>query len=84
MITVTNLAVTDKQIIEWNLPTRPAKEKGEPDEVELDAIEPDDLTTLVEDAIISHIDADAWEREQAIEESEREILKRLTGADERL
>ncbi len=38
-ITVEALAVTDWQIETWNLPTRPAKEKGEPDAVELDAIE---------------------------------------------
>ena len=29
------------------------------------------------DAIVSHIDADAWEKEQVFEESERKVLERL-------
>jgi hypothetical protein len=74
------LAVTDRQIAEWNLPTRPAKEKGEPDAVELDAIPPDRLRQLVDDAIRSHVDAAAWAIEEAYERSEREILARLAGA----
>jgi hypothetical protein len=77
-IDVVPLALTARQIEEWSLPTRPAKEEGEPDAVELDAIPPDKLKGLVEDAIVSHIDADAWKKEQAVEESEREILERLT------
>ena len=78
-ITVIPLAVTDEQIVDWNLPTRPAKEKGEPDAVELDAIPPDKLKMLVEDAIVGHIDPDAWRREQQVEESERQILERMIG-----
>jgi hypothetical protein len=79
-INVTLLAVTDEQIDEWNLPTRPAKENADEVAVELDAIPPDKLKTIVEDAIVSHIDADAWKKEQAVEESEREILERLTAS----
>lgn len=74
-ITVEALAVTEWQIETWNLPTRPAKERGEPDAVELDAIPPDKLKTLVEDAIILHIDA--WNKEKAVEQREREILQRV-------
>jgi hypothetical protein len=76
-ITFTLLAVTDEQIEAWNLPTRPAKENADEIAVELDAIPPDRLLPLVEDAIVSHVDADAWRREQAVEESEREILRQL-------
>jgi hypothetical protein len=76
-ITVTMLAVTDGQIAAWNLPTRPAKENADEIAVELDAIPPDKLIDLVEDAIVDLIDADAWEKEQAVERSEREILQRL-------
>lgn len=73
------LAVTDEQIDEWNLPTRPAKKADDPDVVELDAIPPNLLIECVEDAIRQHIDADAWEKERIVEESEREILMRLVS-----
>jgi hypothetical protein len=78
-ITVIPLALTDGQIAEWELPSRPAKEKGEPDAVELDAIPPDKLKKLVENTIIEHIDADAWRMAQQVEQSEREIFARLIG-----
>jgi hypothetical protein len=80
-IIVERLAVTDGQIAAWNLPTRPAKEKGEPDAVELDAILPGQLKALVENAITSHIDEDAWQMERAAEESEREILLKIAGRE---
>ena len=76
-ITVVPLAVTAEQIVAWELPTRPAKEKGEPDAVELDAIPPDRLRKLVEDAIVSHVNAAAWRMEQAAEASERELFMRM-------
>jgi hypothetical protein len=76
-ITFELLAVTDDQIEAWNLPTRPAKEKGEPDAVELDAIPPDKLKDLVENAITLWIDEEAWKKEQAAEESERQVLERI-------
>jgi hypothetical protein len=78
-ITVEMLAVTDEQIVEWDLPTRPPKKQGDPPAVELDAIPPDRLIALVRDAIVAHIDADAWEKERAIETNERELLKRIMG-----
>jgi hypothetical protein len=71
------LAVTDEQITAWNLPTRPAKENENEIAVELDAIPPDKLTALVDETIASQIDEDAWIKEQAAEESEREILARM-------
>jgi len=79
-ITFGLLAVTDHQIGLWNLPTRPAKEKGEPDAVELDAIPPDKLQALVDQVVRHHVDADAWSKEQVAEESEREILLKMAGA----
>jgi hypothetical protein len=78
-IEFTLLAVTDDQIEDWQLPTRPAKEKDEPDAVELDSITPDRLIKLVEDAITSHIDAEAWNTARAYEKSERDILKRIAN-----
>ncbi len=47
---------------------------------ELDAMPPDRLVELVDTAIIENIDPVAWEKEQAVEESEREILARMVGA----
>jgi hypothetical protein len=74
------LAVTDEQIEAWNLPTRPAKENADEIAVELDAIPPDKLITLVDDAIVGLIDGLAWELERAYEANEREILERMVAA----
>jgi hypothetical protein len=68
------LAVTEKQILDWNLPTRPTKKsdtrsknwKG--DSVELDAIEPNRLRQIVRTAIERHISP---QRLAVIEEAER-------------
>jgi len=79
-IDVETLAVTDEQIELWGLPTRPAKENAAEVAVELDAIPPDRLLALVDDAIRSNVDPIAWAREQQVEESEREILTRMAGA----
>ena len=79
------LGVTAEQIDEWNLPSRPAKasdpeaRKFTGEAVELDAIPPDKLISLVADAIVSLIDAGAWEKEQATEAREREVLERSVG-----
>lgn len=71
------LAVTDDQIQDWNLPTRPAKENANEIAVELDAIPPDKLIGLVDEAIQSLVDRHTWHMEQIAEESEREILERM-------
>ncbi len=85
-IEVELLALTPEQIADWNIPMRPAK-KSDPeahkwtsDAAELDAIPPDRLIGLVENAIVNLIDSDAWEKEQAVEESERLILERIVAA----
>jgi hypothetical protein len=80
------LAVTEGQVRDWNLPTRPAKttdpeaHKFGSEAVELDAIPPDKLMSIVEDAITGHIDADAWNMELASEQSEREYLETLAAS----
>lgn len=78
------LAVTPQQITTWNLPTRPAKKSdpqaaqwGSKPAVELDAIMPNQLTQLVENAILRHVDRRLWEHEQAIEHEERQGLLKL-------
>lgn len=80
------LALNERQIDIWNLPTRPAK-ASDPEAhrwgsgaVELDAIPPDKLIALVEDRIIDLIDADAWNLQRAVEDDERELLRRMAGA----
>ena len=75
------VAVTPKQIRDWDLPTRPtkttdsrAKNFGDVS-VELDAIEPDVLRDLVEEAIQRHLPRDQLEILKVAEESERRLLK---------
>ncbi len=87
------VAVTDEQIVKWNLPTRPPKPKDSRinnytgPSVELDAIEPDDLRALVRDCILRHIDLDEMHRLEEIEAASRESLKNMatlvtrSGAD---
>jgi hypothetical protein len=79
------IAVTPEQIQEWNLPTRPTKASdtrakgfGEVS-VELDAIEPETLRTIVRDAIELHLPSEQFEILKAAEESERKLITSLVG-----
>ena len=85
------LAVRPAQIALWNLPTRPPKSKdpeaktwGNKPAVELDAIPPNQLTLLVEQAILSHVDDREWKIENQIEAEERKglLALRLEPTDE--
>ena len=78
------LAVTCDQIQQWNLPSRPTKPsthagdwKGG-DSVELDAVRPDALRALVRNAIEQHLPPGHMRTLQVSEESERQILERLS------
>jgi len=80
------IAVTSEQIAEWDLPTRPtktsdtrAKSFSSNLSVELDAIEPNQLRDLVQEAIEVHLPAEQFEVLKAAEQSEREIISRLVG-----
>jgi hypothetical protein len=80
------IAVTPEQIDKWDLPTRPtktsdtrAKHFGSNLSVELDAIEPNQLRDLVQEAIEVHLPAEQFEVLKAAEESERKIIRRLVG-----
>lgn len=79
------LAVTPAQIDEWRLPTRPTKasdtraKKFGPVSVELDAIPPDTLRHLVEEAINRHLPQDKLNVLRVAERSERECLLNLVG-----
>jgi hypothetical protein len=79
------IAVTPEQIEDWDLPTRPtktsdtrAKNFGDIS-VELDAIEPNQLRQLVQEAIEQHLPAHEYEILKAAEQSEREIISRLVN-----
>jgi hypothetical protein len=75
------LAVLPKQIAQWKLPSRPTKQsdsraknfKG--DSVELDAIHPDVLRQIVEQAIVRHLPADQMRVLEVAEKSERNMLR---------
>ena len=79
------IAVTPEQINDWDLPTRPAKKSDTRSKgfgeisVELDAIEPNQLRTLVQETIEQHLPQEQFEVLKAAEESEREIISRLVG-----
>lgn len=82
------LAVTEEQIYEFGLPTRPTKSsdtrakgfRGE--SVEVDAIPPTVLRRIVEAAITRHIDPEALRLTQIAEQSERDILTAIRGGAE--
>ena len=84
-ITFRRLAVTPEQIVEWNLPTRPTKKSDTRSKnfgeisVELDAIEPNRLRRLVQQAIEQHLPKRQFKVLKAAEESERAIIGRLVG-----
>jgi hypothetical protein len=80
------IAVTPEQIADWDLPTRPTKASdtrsrsfGSSVSVELDAIEPNQLRALVQEAIEHHLPLEQFEKLKAAEESERDIITRLVG-----
>jgi hypothetical protein len=81
MPTVERYALTEEQIEEHRLPTRPTKRIGnshaanfEGDSVELDALPSRVLRQLVVDCIEQHISAAEVDTLRAAEESERELL----------
>ena len=86
-------AVTDAQVSEYNLPTRPTKQSDsraanfQGESVELDAFDPQDLRSMVEDCIWGEIDSEAaWENSEEQECADKkqleEIIKKLDLKDE--
>jgi hypothetical protein len=79
------LAVTEGQIRELGLPTRPTKHTDARargfvgGSVEVDAIPPTELRRIVDDAITSHIDGEALRLTRIAEQSERNVLTRMIG-----
>jgi hypothetical protein len=80
------IAVTEQQIADWNLPTRATKQTDSRSKtfgevsVELDAIEPQRLRSLVQDAIEQHLPPEQLAELMAAEESERATLRGPSGA----
>ncbi len=79
------VAVTEQQITELGLPTRPTKGTDsraagfQGGSVEVDAIPPTILRRLVEDAITQHIDPEKLRLTRIAEDSERDLLHALKG-----
>ena len=78
------LAVTPEQIEQWRLPTRPTKKQdsraarfGSDVSVELDAIEPGRLRSLVEKAILKHLPKKKYDALMKQEQRERERIQEL-------
>jgi hypothetical protein len=78
------LAVTEQQIVDFNLPTRPTKETDSRsknfagESVELDAIPAATLKVLAHNAIVDLIDPNAYWSVLSAEQSERESLAQFT------
>ena len=81
--TFERVAVTERQIADWDLQSRPTKKsdtrskkfKGE--SVELDAIPPAELRQLAENIIESHVDQERFKVLQLAEEEERKGLEQI-------
>lgn len=77
------VAVTDDQVVTMGLPTRPTKRTDsrshsfDGESVEVDAIPPDTLRSLVNELIEQHVDHRALATLRQAEASERQWLKRL-------
>lgn len=81
-----SLGLSHQQVEDWNLPTRPPKRKTTADKnwpyanaAELDAIPPDDLRTLVRDAIEHYLPAGELQKLKEIETLERNTLFQFIG-----
>jgi hypothetical protein len=83
-LTFERIAVTEEQIEEYDLPTRPTKQsthakrfRGE--SVDVDAMDTNVVRGLVRDAIESYIDPHALRMTRIAERSEREVLLEIAG-----
>lgn len=73
------VAINEDQIAEYDLPTRPPKDKrdGWTQTVELEAMTSADLQELCRNCIEQHIDQDVLERTRLVEEAERGTLETI-------
>jgi hypothetical protein len=79
------LAVTPEQIAQYELPTRPTKRSDtrasgfEGESVEVDALPPNVLREVVQDAILRHLDLDQLRAAQDGQRVDRQFLEALAG-----
>ncbi len=84
-ITFEVVAVTDQQIYEMNLPTRPTKKTDsrsknfEGESVEVDAIPPKELKRICRSLIEQHISGPELVRHRRIEKAERDTLTQIVA-----
>lgn len=82
-LNITRVAVTPQQVMDWDLPTHPTKTtdsragRFSGESCELDAIPPDVLRRLVEDCITRHVNELELQHVLAVEEAERETLRKI-------
>ncbi len=92
VVTVERIALNPDQVAAYNLPTRPGKQTdsrhkgfvaqfGSDASVELDALPPNVITRLVEEAILANIDRDSWNRVELVERLEQDTLATMTLVD---
>jgi hypothetical protein len=82
------IALTEKQVVKWKLPPAPTK-RGDSraanwdglGQVELDAVEPDKIISLLTDAIQSVFDEELYSDLRAIEEDEIDQFKAVIKRD---
>lgn len=81
-VEIRRIALMEQQVIEWNLPPTPAKETDSRTanwdglgQVELDAVKPEKLVAMLNDAIGEIFDNDLYDELQATEDEERELFQ---------
>jgi len=81
-VEIRRIALMEQQVIEWKLPPAPAKETDSRTanwdglgQVELDAVKPEKLVALLNDAIGEIFDNDLYDELQATEDEERELFQ---------
>ena len=81
-VEIRRIALMEQQVIEWKLPPAPAKETDSRTanwdglgQVELDAVKPEKLVAMLNDAIGEIFDNDLYDELQATEDKERELLQ---------
>ena len=83
MFTFERVAVTFDQRDEWDLPTTPAKHRANVDfyggAVEVEAVPPPTLRSMLEDRIFSHFDQRRLEVLLIAEDEERQLLERMAA-----
>lgn len=90
--TVKPIALTTAQVKQYNLPPNPAKisdpraawyiQKYGKTSWEVDALKPDVMIQIVEDAIIKHVDVDKYNAVIAKEEKDKDVIRGFLKSDE--